>query len=278
MLEPASENARVAYVNIGNILDDMGRSEEAIEAYNNALTISGDDDSTLYNMGIAYKKAGKPELAIKTWYKASELNKESPKPLMAIAGAYEEKNLIDSAIEEYQKITRQWDNFEEAHFNLAVLYYKKNLLDYAKAEFKKVIELNKNSDFAAKSYTNLGIIISKNAGTNEALYDEAQLYIQKSLLQKPNDAEALISLGSVFYKKGMLEKAIDTLNQAISSTRDNKLLAEAYNNIGKCYHKKGLYKNALTAFSRGIEQNPTMEEIRLNRKVSMQAYEETLRR
>jgi tetratricopeptide (TPR) repeat protein len=277
MIEPASENARVAYVNIGNILDDMGRSEEAIEAYNKALTISGDDESTLYNIGIAYKKSGKPELAIKVWYKSYEF-KKSPKPLMAIAGVYEEKNLIDSAIEEYQKITRQWDNFQEAHFNLAVLYYKKNLLDYAKEEFKKVIELNKNSEFAAKSYTNLGIILSKNAGKNEALYDEAQLYIQKSLLQKPNDPEALISLGTIFYKKGMFEKAVDTFNQAISSTRDNKLLAEAYNNIGKCYHKKGQYKNALTAFTRGLEQDPTMEEIRINRKVSTQAYEETLRR
>jgi superkiller protein 3 len=277
-LEPASENARVAYVNIGNILDDMGRSEEAIEAFNKALTISGDDESTLYNMGITYKKAGKPELAIKAWYKAFELNKHSPKPLMAIASTYEERNLIDLAIQEYQKITRQWDNLQEAHFNLALLYYKKNLLDYAKEEFKKVIELNKNNEFAAKSFTNLGIILSKTAGNNEAQYDEAQLYIQKSLLQKPNDAEALISLGSIYYKKGMLEKAVDTYNQAIASTRDNKLLAEAYNSIGKCYHKKGLYKNALTAFTRGLEEDPTLEELRINRRVSMQAYEETLRK
>ncbi len=277
ILEPASENARVAYINIGNILDDMGRSEEAVEAYNKALTISGDDGSVLYNMGIAYKKAGKPELAIKAWYKSYELNK-SPKPLMAIAGVYEEKNLIDPAIEEYQKIIKQWDNNQEAHFHLAVLYYRKNLLDYAKEEFKKVIELNKNSEYAARSYTNLGIILSKNAGKNEALYDEAQLYIQKSLLQKPNDPEALISLGSVYYRKGMMDKAVDTFNLAISSTRDNKLLAEAYNYIGKCYHKKGQYKNALAAFSRGLEQDPTMEEIRINRKVSTQAYEDSLRR
>ncbi|MBN2402085.1 MAG: tetratricopeptide repeat protein [Spirochaetes bacterium] len=277
-LEPASENARVAYANMGNILDDMGRSDEAIEMYNKALTISSDDDSTLYNMGIAYKNAGKPELAIKTWYKASELNKESPKPFMAIAAAYEEMNLIDSAIEEYQKITRKWETLQEPHFNLAVLYYKKNLFDYAGEEFKKVIELDKNNELAAKSYTNLGIIISRSAGSNEALYEEAQGYIQKALLQKPNDAEALISLGSIYYKRGMLEKAIDMFNLAISSSKDSKLTAEAYNNIGKCYHKKGLYKNALAAFTRGLEQDPAMEEMRINRKVSMQAYEDSLRR
>ncbi|MFH0977139.1 MAG: tetratricopeptide repeat protein [Spirochaetota bacterium] len=278
VLEPATENARVAYANMGNILDDLGRPDEAIEMYNSALAINEDDDTTLYNMGIVYKNAGKLEFAVKSWRRASELNADAPKPLMAIAGIYEEKNFYDLAIEQYQKIIKRWDNMQEAHFNLGVLYYKKNLTDYAKEEFKKVIELNKNNELAAKAYTNLGVIISKNAGSNENSFDEAQGYIQKALLQKPNDAEALITLGSIYFKKGMLEKAIDTFNMAISSTRDPKILAEAYNNIGKSYHRKGLYKNALTAFTHGIDQDPTMEEIRINRKVSMQAYEEELRR
>ena len=278
IIEPGSENARVAYVNMGNILDDLGRPDEAIETYNKALVINSDDDSALYNIGIAYKNSGKPELAVQSWLKAAELNTGSPKPLMAIAGVYEEKKYYDLAIEQYQKIVRRWDNMQEAHFNLATLYYKKNLFDYAKEEYKKVILINSNNDFATRAYTNLGIITSKSAGTNEALFDEAQTYIQKALLQKPNDAEALISLGSVYFKKGMLDKAIDTYNLAISSSRDNKLIAEAYNNIGKCYHKKGLYKNALNAFTRGLEEDPSMEEIRINRKVSMQAYEETLKR
>ncbi len=278
ILEPVSENARIAYVNMGNILDDLGRSDEAIETYNKALAITEDDDSTLYNLGIAYKNAGKSELALKAWNRALELNPDSPKPLMAIANLYEEKALFDLAIEEYQKIIRRWDNLQEAHFNLAILYYKKNLLDYAKAELKKVIDLNGSNEFAAKAYTNLGIILSRTAGNNEKSLDEAQSYVQKALLQKPNDPEALISLGSVYYKKGMLEKAIDTFNLAISSSRDSKILAEAYNNIGKCYHKKGLYKNALTAFTRAIEEDPSSEEIRINRKVSMQAYESELRK
>jgi tetratricopeptide (TPR) repeat protein len=197
---------------------------------------------------------------------------------MAIADLYEDKSMIDEAIEEYQKIIKRWDNHQEAHFNLGVLYYKKNLLDYAKAEFKKVIDLDRSSEFSAKAYTNLGLILSKTAGNNEKLLDEAQSYSQKALLQKPNDAEAFISLGLVYYKKGMLEKAIDTFNLAISSSRDSKILSEAYNNIGKCYHKKGLYKNALTAFTRGIEEDPSSEEIRINRKVTMQAYESELKR
>jgi tetratricopeptide (TPR) repeat protein len=278
ILEPVSENARIAYVNMGNILDDLGRPDEAIETYNKALAITEDDDSTLYNLGIAYKNAGKAELAVKAWRKASDLNPDTPKPLMAIANLYEEKSMTDEAVEEYQQIIKRWDNHQEAHFNLAVLYYKKNLPDYAKAEFKKVIDLDRSNEFAAKAYTNLGIILSKTAGSNEKLLDEAQSYVQKALLQKPNDAEAFISLGLIYYKKGMLEKAIDTFNLAISSSRDGKILAEAYNNIGKCYHKKGLYKNALAAFTRGIEEDPSSEEIRLNRKVSMQSYESELRR
>ncbi|MBN2039116.1 MAG: tetratricopeptide repeat protein [Spirochaetes bacterium] len=275
VIEPATENARVAYINMANILDDMGQSEEAINTYNKALTIDENDDSTLYNMGIAYKNAGKPELAVQSWKKAWELNSDSPKPLLAIAGVYEDKELYDLAIEEYERIVKRWADLQEAHFQLAGLYYKKSLYDYSMEEYRKVVEINGNNDLARKALINLGMIISANADSEEKL-DEAQSYIQKALLQKPNDAEALISLGNVYYKKGMLDEAIDTFYMVISSSRDSRIIAEAYNNIGKSYHNKGEYQKALKAFTLGIDEDPTMEEIRINRKVSMQAYESEL--
>ena len=80
MLEPATENARVAYLNMGNILDDAQRYEEAIEAYQKALSISPKDDAAYYNLGIAYKHAGKPELAITAWKKAAELDPNDRAP------------------------------------------------------------------------------------------------------------------------------------------------------------------------------------------------------
>ncbi len=276
--EPASENARVAYLNMGNILDDAQRYEESIQAYEKALAISPKDDAALYNLGIAYKHAGRPQLAIESWKKASELNPDNPQPLLALADYYYENNHYDMAMDEYQRILRRWPTIQEGHFSLATIYYKKNLLDYAREEYKRVIEINEKTDLARRAYVNLGILASKMEKPTDDSMQNAVGYVQKALLLKPGDAEALFSLGLLYAKKEMHDRAIDTFYQAIRATNDSKVIAESYNNIGKCYYKKGLYKKALQSFTRGIEEDPVNEEIRMNRKVAMQAYEEELAR
>ena len=52
-----------AYNNMGNVLGEQGKLEEAIEAYNKALTIKPDTEA-YYNMGNALKEQGKLKEAI----------------------------------------------------------------------------------------------------------------------------------------------------------------------------------------------------------------------
>jgi tetratricopeptide (TPR) repeat protein len=278
VLEPVSENARIAYLNMGNILDDAQRFNEAIEAYEKALALDPRDSSTLYNLGIVYKHMGKGELAIDTWRKASDLKPDDPRSMMAVADYYYEKNFLDDALSEYSRVVRRWPDVQDAHFNIATIYYKKGHFDYSLEEYKKVIEINDKNDLARKAYINIGVIQSKTTKGNEETIKNAHANVQKALLIKPGDAEALSALGSVYMEAGNLDKAIDVFYQAVSATDDTKLVSECYNNLGKCYYKQGLYKKALQAFTRGIEVEPTYEEIRINRKVAMQAYEKELDR
>lgn len=275
IMEPASENARIAYLNMGNIMDDAGRYEEAIENYKKALIISPKDDAALYNLGIAYKHAGKVELAFEVWKKAADLNPENPRPLLAIADFYYEKKYFDLAMDEYQKILRRWPNLQDAHFNLGAVYYHTNQIDYAIGEYKKVLEINDRNDLARKALVNLAILTSKK-GNDEKGMDEALSFAQKALLLKANDPEALFSLGVVYYRREMMDKAIDVMYQVVRASRDSKRIADAYNYIGMSYFKKGNYRKALQAFNRGIEEDPSNEELRVNRKTAADAYERHL--
>ncbi len=275
VMEPASENARIAYINMGNIMDDAQRYEEAIESYKKALLISPKDDAALYNLGIAYKHAGRIELAIEVWKKAAELNPDNPRPHLAIADFYYEKKYMDMAMDEYQKILRRWPNIQDAHFNLGAVYYHTNQLDYAIGEYKKVLEINDRNDLARKSLVNLAILTSKKSSDEKGM-EEAMNYAQKALLLKANDAEALFSLGVVYYRREMTEKAIDTMYQVVRASRDGKRIAEAYNYIGMGYYKKGNYRKALQAFNRGVEEDPSNEELRINRQTAADAYERHL--
>jgi len=276
-IEPATENARIAFLNMGNILDDAQRFDEAVEAYNRALAISPKDDTALYNLGIAYKHAGKPELAVDAWRKAADLNVNDPKPLLSMADLYYERGFADLAEKEYEKVARRWPNIQEGHFKLATIYYKRNQLEYAQRAYQRVIEINENNELSRKAYINLGLIQAKTGATEESM-EKSMQQIQKALLIKPGDPEALNSLGIIYSKKQMYDRAIDAFFQVVKASTDSKMVSEAYNNIGKAYYKKKQYGKALKAFTRGIEEDPSSEEIRMNRKTAMQAYEAEISR
>jgi tetratricopeptide (TPR) repeat protein len=124
---------------------------------------------------------------------------------------------------------------------------------------------------------NKAILVSK-TGKGDETMEKSMSLIQKALLMKPDDAEALFALGIIYMKKEMYDKATDTFYQVVKGTSDSRLVGDAYNNIGKCYFKKRQYKKALQAFTRGVDEDPTSEELRLNRKSASQAYEAELER
>ncbi len=277
VIEPATENARVAYLNMGNILDDAHRFDEAIESYQKAISISPKDDAVYYNLGIAYKHAGKPELAIAAWKKAASLDAGDPNSAIAIADYYYERGFYDLAEPEYRRIIERWPQVQEPHFKMATMYYKRGNYDYALNAYAKVIEIDPNSDLARKALINRAILVSKTGKGDESL-DKSMNLIQKALLMKPEDTEALFALGIIYMKKEMYDKATDTFYQVVKGANDSTLVADAYNNIGKCYYKKRQYKKALQAFTRGIDEDPGNEELRMNRKSASQAYEAELGR
>ncbi|MFW5770664.1 MAG: tetratricopeptide repeat protein [Spirochaetota bacterium] len=273
-LEPASENARIAYLNMGNILDDQQQFRDAIDAYQKALSIDPKDDTALYNLGIAYDHAGIPEKAVETWNRAASLNPDKPGPLLAIANMYYEGGHYNQAMDEYVRILRRWPNIQEAQFKLGTIYYRKNQPDYAIDAFNRVIEIQGDNELARKAYINKGVILA-NRETDESL-DQARQSIQKALLIKPGDPQALLSMGTILMQKNMYDDAIELFHQALQATNDETLMAESYHNLGKCHYKKENYKKSLQFFTQSLELDPSREDTRINRKVTMEAYEKEL--
>ncbi len=276
-VQPATENARVAYLNMGNILDDAQRYDEAIKAYESALTIRDNDDLTYYNLGIAYKHADQAAMAVNSWKKGIQINPDNMKIRLALADYYFERGFADMAEKEYQEIIYKWPNNQEALFKLGTIYHKhKNYAD-AKKAYSKVIEADESTELARKSMINLAIISSADK-PDEASLDSSLKLIQKSLMLKQDDADALLALGIIYSRKEMYEKAIEAFYQSIKASRDNRMTAEAYNNIGKCYYQMKQYKKSIQAFAQGVEEDPTNEELRINRKTATQAYESDIDR
>ncbi len=275
VLQPATENSRVAFLNMGNILDDAQKFDESAKAYKKALIINSKDVDAHFNLGVVYSHADRPELAIASWRQASKIDPKDNRSLLAIASYYYNKGIYDKAEKEYQKIISRWPNLQKAHFNLGSIYYKRNRNDYALNSFNKALKIDQTSDTARRSLINIALINS-NKSTDVKVLEKSILNVQKALLIKPGDPESLFAMGTIYSKKEMNDIAIEKFYQVIKSTRDENLLSDTYGNIGKCYYKLGKYKKAMQSFTRGIEYNPRNEELRINRKVARQAFETKL--
>jgi Flp pilus assembly protein TadD len=83
----AAEIAPVApapFVAIGDTLLEIGAVNEAILAYNSALTRNGDDPAALLGLGRAYLETGRPELALVPLSKALAQSPNNPQLLLLI--------------------------------------------------------------------------------------------------------------------------------------------------------------------------------------------------
>jgi tetratricopeptide (TPR) repeat protein len=236
MIEPASENARNAYLNMGNILDDARRFDESVEAYQKAISLNAKDQNAHYNLGIVYQHSSKPELAISAWKESARLDPVNPAPRLAVANYYHDAGFFDLAEKEYQDILQQWPNIQEAHFKMGSLYYKQKQNTYAYKAFERAAKIDVNSEPARKSYINMALINSE-LNPDERGIDDSINLVQKALLIKPGDADALLSFGLLLAKKGQSDRAVDTFYQVIKNTADSLLIAQAYNNIGKTYYR-----------------------------------------
>jgi tetratricopeptide (TPR) repeat protein len=69
-----------ALVNSANVLDDLGRTPEAIDRYGLALAQSNSDPNIYYNRGLAYSRLSQYPQAISDYNKSIALNAEYPFP------------------------------------------------------------------------------------------------------------------------------------------------------------------------------------------------------
>jgi tetratricopeptide (TPR) repeat protein len=132
----------------------MGKYEEAVKAFENALKINPNDTQSLSGIGDSYYNLKKNDLAINSYKKATEQINSPERPYSMIAQIYSDLGEKDKALEAYyvvkSKVSKDSDSYINALFNIGLFEsFKEN---YTKAEtaFLEIIEINPN-DYHAYS-------------------------------------------------------------------------------------------------------------------------------
>ena len=106
-----------AYGELGLLLFEAGKSEEALQYYKQAIALEPNDPETHSNMGLIYNQMGDQEAAKQSFRKAIEYNTAFVNAMRNLAGIYLVERNFPEAIKWYeQALEYQPDNAEMLYF------------------------------------------------------------------------------------------------------------------------------------------------------------------
>ena len=249
-----------SYLWKGAALDGLKRYEEAIISYTKAMEEAKKDnqkqDSFLYfQRALAYKNQGKYPEAIADYTQAIKINPNDALAYNNRGLAYQNQEKYPEAIADYTQAIKLNPNLALAYNNRGIAYSNQGKLDDAIADYNQAIKINPND---AEAYYNRGI-----AYDNQGKFLKAIADYNQAIKINPNLAYAYYNRGLAYYKQGKIEQAIADFTQAI---KINPNYAAAYNNRGLAYQNQGNnLPKAITDYTQAIKINPNLEQAYHNR-------------
>jgi tetratricopeptide (TPR) repeat protein len=248
-----TENNHLAHKVLGAALDMQGRTEEAIQQFQEAIRLKPGYADAHNSLGAALAKKGQIDEAIRQYQEAIRLRRDHAEAHNNLGVALEEKGRFDEAISQYQQAIRLKPDYAEAHYNLGAALGKKGQFDEAIRQFQEAIRLT--PDYADYHY-NLGLALAK-----KSQIDEAIRQFQEAIRLKPNHAEAHYNLGTARGMKGQTDGALRQYQEAI---RLKPAYAEAHNSLGIALVRKGQIDEAIRQFQEALRLKPDYADARKN--------------
>ncbi|HSR21816.1 MAG TPA: tetratricopeptide repeat protein [Anaerolineales bacterium] len=219
-----------------------GRTDEAIDAYKQAIELAPDQIFVWNNLGNLCAKAGRNDEAMVAFRKALEGNARDPIAWNGLANAHFRLGYMDDAIAAYRKSLQYTPTFAQPWCGLGDVYASTGRVDEALKCYHKAIELNK--DYVAP-WMRLGVLYSRQERTRDA----ARAY-RKALELDEKNSQAWNELGSIEMKSQSYAQAASAFAKAIDLDRGN---GWAYSNLACAYMQQGKSKEGVSLLLRSIE-------------------------
>ena len=233
----------------GNDLMVEKKYVEAVKCYQEAAELYPNNDTLLFQIGLAYGYLGKNEEALINFQKAIELNPGYDSAYANIGVALLNLKKYDEAIAAFQNAIRINPNDENYFVHLGSIFGNTGKPKDALINFQKAVKLNPEYDWA---YFLMGLALS-----DLEQYKEAIDACQNAARINPNDENYFVHLGSLFGNTGKLEDALINFQKAVELNPEN---GEAYYGLGFTFSKLEQNKEAIEAFSKAVEIEPNNDE------------------
>jgi tetratricopeptide (TPR) repeat protein len=227
---------------IALVQTDLGRIEEAIQAYQNAISLAPEQISPWNNLGHLYKKLGRHAEALAAFQKAIEQNGSDAVSWNGLGDLYHETGRNDDAIYAYLKANEFSPDYAPSWSGLGNSYMDTGQLDEALDAHQKAIQIDRRT---VNSWLGLGKLYIKQANN-----ENASMAFRTALEMDPKNALAWNELGNLLYHAGAIDEAMRSYQKSVEFNQGNNL---TYNNLASIYLLKGLHAEALPLLLRGLE-------------------------
>jgi len=200
-------NSWMAHVNLGNLLLQKGKVDEAIAHYKNALQISPDSAQAHDNLGNALLQEGKTDEAIAHLQKALQIKPGFAQGHLVLGNALLQEGKADEAIAHFQKALQINPDNADARISLGNVLFQKGNVAEAITHYKKALQIRPGD---AQAHNNLG-----NALLQEGKVDEAIAHFQQVLEINPGYGKTHSNLGNALLQKGNMGGAIAQYQKAL---------------------------------------------------------------
>ena len=233
----------LAHNNLGMLLSNQGRNEEAMDHYHKAIQINPNDSEALNNLGAALAATGRFDEAIENYYRAIQINPGFLKALNNLGLALVAQGRFDEAIENFHKAIQINPNHPETFLNLGTALTLSGRTKEAAAQYREALKLNPE---LAVAMNNLAWILA--TGAEGELRDGAEaVHLAERACELTHYDEPLFigTLATAYAESGRFPEAVTTAEKAeqlatsagqTAVAAKNRQLLDLYR-AGKPYHE-----------------------------------------
>ena len=174
-----------AHSNLGNTLKDLSRLDEAEASYKQSIFLKPDFAGGHNNLGTTLREQGKLEEALASFKQAIALKPDFVEAHSNLGNVFKDQKRLEEAEVSYRQAIALKPEYAEAHSNLGGTLQELGKLKEAEASFKQAIALK--PDFS-EAYSNLGITLER-----LERFDEAVTAYSKAMALKPESSDAHVN-------------------------------------------------------------------------------------
>lgn len=201
------------HYNLANVLDELGKPDQAIASFQRAIKLNPDYAKAHYNLGIIFKEQNKLDDATESFQRAIACDPNYAKAHNNLGMVFKEQGKLDEALASFQKAIACDPRCAPVYNNMGIVLKNLKKLKEAVSAYAKAIDLDPNY---ADAYANLGIALKE-----QNRVDVAITAFRHAIAVDPKHTQAYYNMGGALEEQGKTQEAIAAYQRTVELDPEN---------------------------------------------------------